>query len=298
MENYEDTPDVVVESEETIKMDADATSVDINPDLEKQKEHDNMKLVNRDEKIEKKHPNVFIAVEVKNPEIIQRMQEVQNEMVVHNSELERHAMSLKKVHATLLAFNAHEEELPKARAVLERTLRTSIKELGETSFILEVQGMNTFNDRVVFADIKEGSDKLTMMNQHLRKAFQDAGFDCDLKFAPHITLMKMRFRHKGSIPRASYQGSCDKVFGEQIVVETKLLSMTKPQTFEGQYYSEGEYNFKDVLDREKRMSSKDIEEENALVASQPALQDIEAGATKRRRGEERLRPNVFLAVKV
>ena len=43
-------------------------------------------------------------------------------------------------------------------------------------------------------------------------------------------------------------------FGEQIVVETKLLSMTKPQTVEGHYYSEGEFNFKDVFDRENRMS--------------------------------------------
>ena len=98
-ENYEDTADVVIESEEIVKMETDAKMIDINTDPAKQKEDISRKLGNRDQKIEKKHPNVFIAVEVNNPEVIQRMEEVQNEMVAHNSELERHAMSLKKVHA-------------------------------------------------------------------------------------------------------------------------------------------------------------------------------------------------------
>ena len=51
--------------------------------------------------------------------------------------------------------------------------------------------MNSFGDKIVFAQIKEGRDQLIALNAALRQAFEDAGFDCEERFTPHLTVMKV-----------------------------------------------------------------------------------------------------------
>ena len=43
--------------------------------------------------------------------------------------------------------------------------------------------MNSFGDKIVFAQIKEGRDQLIALNAALRQAFEAAGFDCEERFA-------------------------------------------------------------------------------------------------------------------
>ena len=54
--------------------------------------------------------------------------------------------------------------------------------------------MNSFGDKIVFAQIKEGRDQLIALNAALRQAFEAAGFDCEERFTPHLTVMKVRRR--------------------------------------------------------------------------------------------------------
>ena len=52
--------------------------------------------------------------------------------------------------------------------------------------------MNTIGDKIVFAQIKEGREQLIAINAALRRAFEAAGFDCEERFTPHLTMMKVR----------------------------------------------------------------------------------------------------------
>ena len=61
----------------------------------------------------------------------------------------------------------------------------------------QVKGMNSFGDKIVFAQIKEGRDQLIALNAALRQAFEAAGFDCEDRYTPHVTLMKVRGIEQG-----------------------------------------------------------------------------------------------------
>ena len=58
--------------------------------------------------------------------------------------------------------------------------------------------MNCFGDKILFAQIKEGRDQLIALNAALRHAFEDAGFDCEDRYTPHVTVMKVRRKNTGS----------------------------------------------------------------------------------------------------
>ena len=89
--------------------------------------------------------------------------------------------------------------------------------------------------------------------------------------------------------------------------------MHKKQTEEGHYHSEGEYIFKDVREKGERMTAAEIEEERALIASQPEV-SVKAQRTKsgaewaaewkakhgkgKKKGSSNLNPNVFIAFEV
>ena len=52
--------------------------------------------------------------------------------------------------------------------------------------------MNSFGDKIVFAQIKKGRDQLIALNVALRQAFEAVGLDCKDRYTPHITVMKVR----------------------------------------------------------------------------------------------------------
>ena len=62
-------------------------------------------------------------------------------------------------------------------------------------------------------------------------------------------LSQTGYRSRGGIPKAAYENFKEKEFGEETITGAKFLSMHKKQTEEGHYYSEGEYIFKDVLEK-------------------------------------------------
>ena len=52
--------------------------------------------------------------------------------------------------------------------------------------------MNLFGNKIVFAQIKDGRDQLIALNTALRQAFEVAGFDCEDRYTPHVTVIKVR----------------------------------------------------------------------------------------------------------
>ena len=141
----------------------------------------------------KKKPNVFIAVELDNPEIIQKMQDMQDQACQFDPKLKSNAVPLKKAHITLLVANVQEEELPKARAVISKTFRDNLaKIVPENQFTVEIKGVDSFGEKVVFAEIDQGKSFLMQLNEELLRAFEDADFDCDSRYTPHVTILKVK----------------------------------------------------------------------------------------------------------
>ena len=142
--------------------------------------------------VRQKRPNVFIAVELDDPHIQDAIQEVQDAFVEYDPGLRKHCVSVKKCHVTVLVTSVREEEMEKARTIIEKTVRERIvNDLTENQFNLEMKGVDSFHDRVVYAGVEEGKLQLTMLNEALLEEFEGGGFECDSKFTPHVTLMKV-----------------------------------------------------------------------------------------------------------
>ena len=59
---------------------------------------------------------------------------------------------------------------------MERTLADSIiPSLLEQSLKLEIQGLGSFGEKIVFADIHHGRDQLIAMNAVIREVFKSEG---------------------------------------------------------------------------------------------------------------------------
>ena len=141
----------------------------------------------------KKKPNVFVAVELSNPEIMQNLKEVQDHACQFDPKLKTNAVPLQKTHVTLLVANVQEEEIQKAKAVISKTFRDSLGSIvPENQFSVKIKGVDSFGDKVVFAEVDEGKAPLMQINEQLLSAFENAGFDCDSRYTPHVTVMKVR----------------------------------------------------------------------------------------------------------
>ena len=55
--------------------------------------------------------------------------------------------------------------------------------------------MSSFGEKIVYAEVEEGADELRLMNEAFLAAFEAAGFDCDSRYTPHMTVMKVTILH-------------------------------------------------------------------------------------------------------
>ena len=121
------------------------------------------------------------------------MQDMQDQACQFDPKLKSNAVPLKKTHITLLVANVQEEELPKARAVISKTFRDNLaKIVPENQFTVEIKGVDSFGEKVVFAEIDQGKSFLMQLNEELLVAFEDADFDCDSRYTPHVTILKVK----------------------------------------------------------------------------------------------------------
>merc|ERR1712059_157927 len=132
------------------------------------------------------------------------------------------------------------EQLDQARRVIEKIL----PELDLNHFEVEIKGMDSFGENIVFAEVDQGRDILRKIHEHFLDAFEAEGFGCDQRFTPHTTIM----RAGEQIPREYYDQFQEKNFGSQTVSEISFLSMSKPESADGYYYSEGDFKFEDFKD--------------------------------------------------
>ena len=131
--------------------------------------------------------------QIDNPGIRAAVKEVQDACILENPILEaKNRDRLQKTHVTVLAAHVTEPQLETAKAILEKVLQKKIlPQLPEKQFKISFDGVSSFGEKVVYAEVGEGAKELLAMNEALLEAFEKAGFDCDSRYTPHMTVMKV-----------------------------------------------------------------------------------------------------------
>ena len=153
--------------------------------------------------------------------------------------MESYVIPTEKAHIPLLAFDVEEGGVEQIRKMVMRVLVEKVdRQLLKDKFEVEVKGLESFDNEGLYAEVEKGEDVLRMLNEVFMDAFEDAGFVCDSRFTPHVSIMR-----DGLVPDQVFKRFGDKCFGKQEVSSVKLLSMTKPPTSDGFYHCYGDFKF-------------------------------------------------------
>ena len=215
-------------------------------------------------KIDRSKPNAFLAIQVfvtfsvsltsiltlisfqlTSQELISSIKEVQQECVREDQHLKDFVVPDAKAHIPLLAFNVQEDEVEKVREMVMRVLVAKVdRQLLTNNFQVEVKGLDTFDNRGLYAEVGKGDEELRMFNEVLMDKFEEEGFVCDARFTPHVSIFKDK-----AIPEEVFKKFADKHFGMQDVSGIQLLSSAKPPKSDGSYHCYGNFKFKYVTDK-------------------------------------------------
>ena len=154
--------------------------------------------------------NVFIAVKVESPDILNAMASVQEDLVKFEPLLQDLLVPVVQAHLTLLVFRVEEEQIEKAKEIFEKVIQEKVakKLCNEDSFDVEFEGVGSFDEKVVFVAPVSGCEILEHLNQVLYAGFTESGFVCDPVFTPHVTLVKTKFKNGkeyGEIPSGCFE---------------------------------------------------------------------------------------------
>ena len=128
-----------------------------------------------------------------NPAIHEEIKALQSACISRNPNLKGHCdnVPVEKAHITVLVANVQENQLEKAKWLIEKTLRNHIVKSVPTEFEVQLKGIDSFGDKITYAEVEKGENHLRLINEKLLDAFEKAGFSCDARFTPHLTLMKV-----------------------------------------------------------------------------------------------------------
>jgi len=130
----------------------------------------------------------FLAFDIENPEVIERMETAQNLLVRTGADLR--LVQPRNIHLTIRFLGGIQPQL--VEKVFEE-----MKKVQFTPFEARIAGLGAFPDlhypRVVWAGITDGADQLKDVFSQLEPRLQRLGFAPDPKgFSPHLTIARVR----------------------------------------------------------------------------------------------------------
>jgi 2'-5' RNA ligase len=130
----------------------------------------------------------FIAVEVKNTDVLRKLIEVRDLLLTSNADLK--PVEDENIHLTLRFIG----EIPLS---LARAICTEISSIRAERFQVHVKGIGAFpsllRPRVVWAGVEEGSDKLRELYAVIEERLKRLGIPREREeFIPHITLARIK----------------------------------------------------------------------------------------------------------
>ena len=156
---------------------------------------------------------VFIAVEISNSEILNKIQTFQNEL-----KIDAKPTRIDQIHFTLQFLGEIDEE--KCEQV-----KNVLKKIEFSQFELSLQCVGVFpnlrNPRVVWIGCdKTGAEKLSSVAKEIEKNLAPLGFEKDKKFKPHLTVFRVKNKIGDISPKMNDSNGAK--FGAQIISKIKL----------------------------------------------------------------------------
>lgn len=156
---------------------------------------------------------VFVAVEISNAEILNKIQTFQEELLI-----EAKPTRIDQIHFTL-KFLGEIDELKCAE------VRDVLKTIAFSQFDLSLKGVGAFpslkNPRVIWVGCDEkGAEKLSEIAKEIADKLSALGFEKDKKFKPHLTILRVKHKIGDITTQISKHAQID--FGSQIISKIKL----------------------------------------------------------------------------
>ncbi|XP_056010582.1 A-kinase anchor protein 7-like isoform X3 [Ostrea edulis] len=198
-------------------------------------------------------PNYFLAIQITEEEIIQKVKEIQDIILDKERNLSHAMIDIPTLHLTLGVYYLGDRAsvLQAAESLNRFHDKLKVSDFAPPSFTVSTLG--NFNHKVVFASFADdqGLKDLNTLARDVKKSLEDDGlFTTDDKFNPHITICKMsrdmpRLRRLGikRIEPSHYEEKKYTYFGKQTAGGIQLCSMVEPRSESGYYHIEHEIKF-------------------------------------------------------
>ncbi|XP_033738704.1 A-kinase anchor protein 7-like [Pecten maximus] len=178
----------------------------------------------------KQTPDHFIAFQITNREILREMEQVQKSIVSKNASLLNAMTSVHKSHITLMVISLTDyHQKQRAKDALDLCASRLHSEYRNSPVVLDIAGMGSFGDRVIFAEVHGKDAKKGDVLQHahdiVQASFEEYGIyttDTRSHFTPHLTVAKtFTGPERLEVPMSFY----DHFFGSESVTSIQLCSM-------------------------------------------------------------------------
>ncbi|XP_050402086.1 uncharacterized protein LOC126818616 isoform X3 [Patella vulgata] len=189
----------------------------------------------------KKYPTHFIALQIKDEEIHEKVKDLQSKLLESNIKYQKAVVSHEKLHMTLMVFHLTEENMDQAKLALNNAA-TEIINMFSQPLELTLQGLGHFNNKVLFA-IGE-NQMLYKIAEIVEESMASYGiFTTDTRstFKPHITIMKLsqdpKLYRQGikKIDPVIWEDYKDTKFGSDCITSLQICSMTGGKGEDGYY---------------------------------------------------------------
>ena len=131
-------------------------------------------------------PNFFIGFKITGRKFLSDIKIIQDTIVRTDSSLKKELIKPHRMHLTLLALHIKDDKQDLAKA--GNILQEIMKDIEE--FEINLENIGNFEDSVIFISPKKNDKNLRQMNKKLFTTFTNAGYSCDKRFNPHVSILR------------------------------------------------------------------------------------------------------------
>ncbi|XP_038603186.1 chromatin modification-related protein eaf-1-like [Tachyglossus aculeatus] len=216
-------------------------------------------------------PNYFVAIPIRNDQILNNIENVQELIYTKDPELLKALISVQTLHITLTVVHlGTDQDVQKAISALEQSKAKVDALLQGKPLNLTFRGIGQFNNQVIYVKMSgEEQQILSKIADVVESSFREMSVDItgSKDFKPHLTVLKLSkapaLRRKGyrKISLDVYKEYEDSPFGTEILSQIDLCSMHKKKQESGYYHCECSIKITSLsLDQTLPMKSEHLEE--------------------------------------
>jgi 2'-5' RNA ligase len=189
--------------------------------------------------IHKKRPNFFVALQITDTNTIEKLLDVQNQVIKWYPSYTDHKIPANGFHLTLSVLKLENTSDNQACFDAMNQAKSKLEKLARNTEPLILQDLDHFNRRVIYAKVKYSQQFLALVDE-IRDIFINAGFDVgSSSFKPHLTLFNVRrsvcLERKDILLNAFNDSDCP--FGSQAIDNIQVCRMgTLPKGDSTEFY--------------------------------------------------------------